>query len=87
MLEVLYNILTIAFYILTVYFYIMIAYVLLSWTPLVNSNFYRLLGKIVNPYLGVFRGWFTLSGIDFTPMLGLILFQLLLSFIARALGA
>jgi uncharacterized protein YggT (Ycf19 family) len=63
----------------------MIVYVLLSWTPLRNSRFYYILGKIVDPYLGIFRGWLVFSNIDFTPMLGLILYQVLLGVIARAI--
>ena len=75
-----------AYYLLTIYFYIMIVYVILTWTPLVNSKFFRLLSKIVDPYLGIFRGWLVFGQIDFTPMFGLILFQLLLRFVAMALS-
>lgn len=74
-----------AYYVLLTYFYIMIVYVLLSWTPLRNSCFYDILSKIVNPYLGIFRGWLVFSNIDFTPMLGLILYQVILGVIARAI--
>ncbi len=74
-----------AYYVLLTYFYIMIVYVLLSWTPLRNSRFYDILSKIVNPYLGIFRGWLVFSNIDFTPMLGLILYQVILGVIARAI--
>lgn len=74
-----------AYYVLLAYFYVMIVYILLSWTPLRNSQFYRLLSKIVDPYLGIFRGWIVLSNIDFTPMLGLLLYQLILNTIARAI--
>jgi uncharacterized protein YggT (Ycf19 family) len=63
----------------------MIVYVLLSWTPLRNSRFYYILSKIVDPYLGIFRGWLVFSNIDFSPMLGLILYQVLLGVIARAI--
>ena len=63
----------------------MIIYVLLSWTPLRNSRFYDILSRIVNPYLGIFRGWLVFSNIDFTPMLGLILYQVILGVIARAI--
>ncbi|MDT8337005.1 MAG: YggT family protein, partial [Candidatus Izemoplasmatales bacterium] len=71
--------------VLLAYFYIMIVYILLSWTPIRNSQFYRILGKIVDPYLGIFRGWIVISNIDFTPMLGLLLYQFILSIIARAI--
>lgn len=74
-----------AYIFLRIYFYIMIVYIILSWTPLVNSRFYSILEKIVNPYLGIFRGWFVFSGMDFTPMIGLILYQFLLMLIERVL--
>ncbi|MGE4571363.1 MAG: YggT family protein [Candidatus Izemoplasmatales bacterium] len=80
-----YDFLVIAYYLLTIYFYLMLAYIILSWTPLVNSKFYEMLTRIVHPYLGMFRGWLILGQIDFTPMFGLILFQFLLRFIAQAL--
>ncbi len=68
---------------LQIYFYIMIIYVILTWTPLINSQLGRILGRIVNPYLGVFRGWFVLGNIDFTPMIGLLLYQFVLSILGR----
>jgi len=81
-----YTFLLYAYYLLSIYFYIMIIYVILSWTPLVNSKFYGYLRQIVDPYLGMFRGWLVFGQIDFTPMFGLILFQFLLRFIGTALG-
>ncbi|MDD3129215.1 MAG: YggT family protein [Candidatus Izemoplasmatales bacterium] len=77
--------LEIAYYVLYVYLYIMIVYILLSWTSIRNSKFYRILGKIVDPYLSIFRGWIVFSNIDFTPMLGLLLYQFVLSIISRAI--
>ncbi|QWC00658.1 YggT family protein [Mycoplasmatota bacterium] len=74
-----------AYLFLRLYFYVMIVYIILSWTPLVNSRFYLILRRIVDPYLGIFRGWFVLGNIDFTPMLGLLLFQFLLMMIERVL--
>jgi uncharacterized protein YggT (Ycf19 family) len=74
-----------AYYVLLAYFYTMIIYILLSWTPLRNSQFYRVLSKIVDPYLGIFRGWIVISNIDFTPMLGLLLYQFILNIISRAI--
>ncbi|MFA7560636.1 MAG: YggT family protein [Candidatus Izemoplasmatales bacterium] len=82
MLEFLYY----AYLVLTAYFYIMIAYILLGWIPSVRSSrFYYYLSRIVDPYLGIFRGWFVFGGLDFTPMVGLLLYQFILSIISRAL--
>ncbi|MGD9964176.1 MAG: YggT family protein [Candidatus Izemoplasmatales bacterium] len=77
--------LTIAYYVLLTYFYIMIIYILLSWTSIRNSRFYYLLERIVNPYLQIFRGWLVIGSIDLTPMIGLLLYQFLLSIVARAI--
>ncbi len=74
-----------AYIVLTIYFYFMIVYILLSWTPLRDGQFHRLLKKITAPYLDFFRGWLVISNIDFTPMLGLILYQILLMIISRAI--
>ncbi|MDY0024004.1 MAG: YggT family protein [Candidatus Izemoplasmatales bacterium] len=78
--------LRIAYSVLQAYFFIMIIYILLSWTPLRNSRFYRILGVIVYPYLGIFRGWIVISNIDFTPMLGLIIYQFILSIVGGAIS-
>ncbi|MFW5794664.1 MAG: YggT family protein [Bacillota bacterium] len=75
------------YYFLNIYYYIMIIYIILSWTPLVNSKFYQYLKAIVNPCLGIFRGWFVFSGMDFTPMVGLIIYWFILRLVARAVEA
>jgi len=59
----------------------MIVYIILSWTPLVNSKFYEFLDSIVHPYLGMFRGWLIVGPLDLTPMLGLLMYQFLLRFL------
>lgn len=70
---------------LQLYFYIMIITIILSWTPIRDSSVYQLLQRICYPYLGIFRGWLILGNIDFTPMLGLLLYQWLLSLMANAI--
>ena len=79
------NFLLIAYNALWLYFYVMIIKVILSWTPVVNTPFYHALEKITDPYLGMFRGWFVIGSIDFTPMLGLFLYQWLLSLMQNAI--
>lgn len=75
-----------AYLVLTAYFYIMILYILLGWVPSIRSSrFYYYLSRIVDPYLGIFRGWLVFGGLDFTPMVGLLLYQFILSIIYRAL--
>ncbi len=83
--EILYHILYYAFWILQVYLYTMILTLILSWTPLRTSSFYRFLDRLTAPYLDIFRGWFVIGRVDFTPMVGLLLYEFILSMILRAL--
>ena len=68
---------------LWIYFYILIIYVILTWTPIVNTPFGRFLKKITDPFLSIFRGWFVIGMFDFTPMIGLLLYQFLLQILRR----
>ncbi len=81
----LYYILYYSFQVLRVYFYIMIVTIILSWTPLRNTGFYTIMDKISSVYLRPFRGWLVIGQLDLTPMFGLIIFQIILSFISRAI--
>jgi len=68
--------------ILYFYFYLIIAYVLLGWIQEVRkSRFYEILGMLTEPFFRVFRGWLVFNGLDFTPMVGLMLYQYLLRII------
>ncbi len=71
--------------VLQIYFYIMIIYILLTWTPLIDSEFGRLLRKITDPYLRLFRGALVFNGLDFTPMVGLLLYQFVLILLQRVI--
>ena len=84
-MDYLYLILYYGYLVLYFYYFLMIVQILLSWTPLVGSKFYHLLEKITGPYLNMFRGWIVIGQMDFTPMFGIILFQVLLSFIGSVL--
>ncbi len=83
--DFIYYLLKYSYQVLTVYFYIMIATIILSWTPIRNSKIYLILEKITSPYLKIFRGWIVIGMVDFTPMLGLIIFQVLLTIMGRAI--
>jgi len=75
-----------AYWVLSAYYYLMILTIILSWTPIRNSRFYDIIDKITSLYLRYFRGWAVIGGtIDLSPLIGLLLYQLLLSFIAGAL--
>jgi uncharacterized protein YggT (Ycf19 family) len=50
-----------------------------------NTGFYTIMDKISSVYLRPFRGWLVIGQLDLTPMFGLIIFQIILSFISRAI--
>jgi uncharacterized protein YggT (Ycf19 family) len=77
-METLRAILSVLYQVMNVYFYIMIATIILSWTPLTNTKFFMVLKIITDPYLNLFRGFIVLSNIDFTPIVGIFLYELLL---------
>ncbi|MEK8129740.1 YggT family protein [Paenibacillus filicis] len=64
-------------YILTlvnIYQYVLIAYVLLSWLPSARESFIgEILGKLCEPYLGLFRRFIPPIGgmIDISPIVAL----------------
>ena len=84
-MDYLYLILFYGYQVLRIYFYIILITVILSWTPLVNTRFYQILLKITGPYMNIFRGWLVISNMDFTPIIGFILYQILLNNIAGLL--
>lgn len=71
-----------------IYFYMIIAYVLLSWLPNARQSFVgELLGKIVEPYLSIFRRFIPPIGgmIDISPIVALIALQFVASGIEAVL--
>lgn len=58
-----------------IYTYMIIAYVLLSWLPAARDSFIgEMLGKLVEPYLSIFRRFIPAIGgmIDISPIIALI---------------
>ncbi|HOW38198.1 MAG TPA: YggT family protein [Candidatus Izemoplasmatales bacterium] len=84
-MTVLYQILQYGYLVLYVYYLIIVLKIILSWTPLVKTGFYAFLHKITAPYTDLFHGWLVIGHIDLTPLLGIILYQLILAFIGAAL--
>lgn len=65
--------------IITLYVFLIIAYVLMSWIPVkgVLYDVYRVLGSIVEPYLGLFRRIIPPIGmVDISPIVAIIVLQL-----------
>jgi len=70
---------------LNIYFYMIFGYILLGWIiEIRQSEFYRIYGLIVDPFFRVFRGWFVFGQMDFTPMLGLFLFNMLINLLSSS---
>lgn len=75
------------YYLLRVYFYVLIASILLSWLPEIKSSkFGQFVERLANPYMRIFRGIFVFGMFDFTPMIGIILYQTGLYYVARAIN-
>lgn len=58
-----------------IYTYMLIAYVLLSWLPAARDSFVgEILGKLCEPYLGIFHRFIPPIGgmIDISPIIALI---------------
>lgn len=69
-------------------FYIMLifAYVILTWFPLsgIFLDLHRVLATVCEPYLSVFRRIIPPIGmIDITPIVGIVVLQILQSFVSR----
>ncbi|MFN6518704.1 MAG: YggT family protein [Nostoc sp. CreGUA01] len=69
-----------------IYTFLLLIRVLLTWFPTINwyDQPFAALSQITDPYLNVFRSFIPpLGGIDFSPMLAIILLQFLGGFISR----
>lgn len=62
----------------SIYMYMIIGYVFMSWVPQVKeSSFGQILGRLVEPYLGLFRRIIPPLGmIDFSPIIAIIALSL-----------
>lgn len=61
-----------------IYFFMIIAYVLMSWIPNARGSFIgQLLGRVVEPYIGIFRRFIPPIGgvLDLSPIVALFLLQ------------
>lgn len=74
---------------LNIYFVLLLIRVLLSWFP--NLNWYNpplsVLSQLTDPYLNIFRSIIPpLGGIDFSPMLAILLLQFVASAFMQVAG-
>jgi YggT family protein len=59
-------------------------YVLMTWFPMrgVVYEVFQVLGSVVEPYLGIFRGLIpTAGGFDFSPIVAYFVLQILLNYV------
>ncbi|MBC1241659.1 membrane protein [Nostoc linckia z18] len=69
-----------------IYTFLLLIRVLLTWFPTINwyDQPFAALSQITDPYLNVFRSFIPpLGGIDFSPMLAILLLQFVGGFITR----
>ena len=83
LLTLLANGLLILFYVLRAYLGFMIIVCLLSWIPGIYSyKWYQVLRRISDFYLGRFRGWVVIGPVDFTPIIGFVIYEFALEILA-----
>ena len=79
--------LSIIYWVLNVYYWILIAYVLGSWIPeLRKTKLYQIIHNLANPYMRIFRGLLVIGRMDFTPILGFMLYSLGLNYLAQMIA-
>ncbi len=72
---------------LEIYYWILIAYVLGSWFPeLRKSKVYQVIHNLANPYMRIFRGLLVFGMMDFTPILGFMLYSLGLNYLGQMIA-
>lgn len=64
------------YYLMQIYLGLMILSIVLTWIPFAyNLKIFRLIGKIADGYLGLFRGYITIGIFDFTPVVGILIYE------------
>lgn len=69
-----YQIVSLLWTLYNIYFYMIIAFVLLSWVPNARESYIgQLLGRVTEPYLGIFRRFIPPLGgmIDISPIVAI----------------
>lgn len=70
------------------YIFLIVGYVLLSWFPVSGllADIHRVLGTLVEPYLGLFRRFIPPVGmLDISPIVAILVLQVLTSIVLRVL--
>jgi uncharacterized protein YggT (Ycf19 family) len=81
------TLLIVVYRILQVYFYILIGSILLSWLPeLRETQLGRFIDRLASPYMSVFRGLLVFGMFDFTPIIGFIIYQVGMNYLAQMIN-
>ena len=76
--------LVVVYWLLKIYYWILIAYVLGSWLPeLRRTRIYEYIHRLANPYMRIFRGLLVFGMMDFTPIIGFLLYSFGLDFLGQ----
>ena len=67
---------SILFNILLIYNFILIGGIILSWFPMLNRfALFRFVNKLSDLFMGPFHGYLILGPLDFTPIIGFMLYD------------
>jgi len=70
------------------YVILIVVYILMTWLPMrgIVYDIHRVLATIVEPYLAIFRRFIPPLGmIDISPLIAVLVFNILLGFVVNAL--
>lgn len=72
------------YYLLNLYSLIILISIIMSWIPnAYNTKFGNAIYQISNWYMKPFRGWLVLGILDFTPIIGIAIYEFILGIIAQ----
>lgn len=75
------------FNLLVYYQYALFIYILITWIPAARETLiFSIFETITYPFFRIFRGWFRFGQFDLTPVFGIILYGMLLQFVAGNLA-
>lgn len=67
---------------LSLYQYVLFIYIILTWLPKAHETMiFKVFQTLAEPFFRVFRGWLRFGQFDLTPIVGLILYGLLIEFV------
>ena len=72
------------------YTWLIIIYVLMSWFPLKGTLYdvYRVLGSVVEPYIGLFRRFIPpIGAVDISPIIAILVLNLIMRYVIYPLAA